>query len=84
MTQQQSHLADFITARLTEHTEQNGLARSLVHEIVSELATEIIALQAQLADLRTLTGNQGLAIHSLDGQLTRHVKLAQHTPADVA
>lgn len=82
MAQQPTPLAELITKRLTEHTEQNGLARSTLHEMLSELATEIMSLQSQVSDLRTLTSNQGLAVHQVDGTLARHMLLPAHSPLD--
>lgn len=69
MTDQEEHLIDHMTAKLTAHGEAENQARTLLQAMLGELATEVLAVKAQLSDLRALTGNQGLAIHALDGKI---------------
>ncbi len=83
MTDQEEHLIDHMTAKLTAHGEAESQARTLLQGMLGELATEVLAVKAQLSDLRALTGNQGLAIHHLDEKLQAHVLLARHSPQDV-
>lgn len=65
MTQQEEHLVQFMTTKLTAHSEAEAQARNLLHEMTGELASELVALKVQVKDLRTLAGNQGLAIDHL-------------------
>ena len=73
------HMTDSMAARNNAETE----AEVALQRMLGDLAAELMALQSQVRDLRSLTGNQGLAIHHLDAKLIHHVKLAQHTPLDV-
>jgi len=83
MTQQEDKLMERMTEKLLAHTGADSHARTVLQEMIGELATEVLAVKAQLSDLRILTGNQGLAIHLLDQKIHQHMVAHGDTPGGV-